>query len=83
MEIKERVYTLKELTNGSRKALYLLRDNIPCECPHIGYNDEGLSKESCGEFCPAFQIRKSTASDTYRVELKCFPQEVTYPITET
>jgi hypothetical protein len=77
MEIKERVYTL-----GETEIKHLLRNNEPLECPFAVRKEDEISIY-CGEHCPAFQIRKSTASVHRVVELKCFPQEETYPITET
>jgi len=85
MEIKTPVYTLiiknesalhpVSVNKPDRRLAFLLRDEQFLECPHSNLG-------CCGGWCPAFQIRESSVSKTRYVELKCFPQEVTYPITE-
>jgi hypothetical protein len=82
MESKDRVYTLGnsrpivgDIIGLNEPCLCLLRNKRLVLC-------KDHPKITCGDWCPAFQIRKSTTSDKYYVDLKCFPQEVSYQIIE-
>jgi hypothetical protein len=89
MEIKERVYTLVEMENF--EGLCLARNGQKMDCPKVPI------KCLCGEWCPAFHIDPSKEVNLYdsrtelkcgttmsktKVNLNCFPQPVSYEITD-
>jgi hypothetical protein len=84
VNIKDRVYTLKDC-DGDRE-MYLYRNDRPVQCP-LSFSENNRDNR-CGEWCPAFQILKETGvgfSERYpksiNVKLTCFAQETIYKIS--